>query len=73
MTPELKARIDADMAEVVGMDLPRMLGFLAGYTARFTDEISRGEATRDQIRGYADGALESLRRLTPGHAQDPRG
>ncbi len=61
MTPEIKARIDADMAEVVDMDLPRMLGFLAGYSARFAEEISRGEVTRDQIRRYADGALEAAR------------
>lgn len=58
ISDELRARIDADMARVPGMELGETLAFLAGYTARFDAEMRRGEVTRGQLRAYADAALE---------------
>lgn len=61
MTPEMKARIDADMASVPTMEFRTMLAFLAGYTARFDAEIRNGEVLREAIRAYADEALQRAR------------
>lgn len=61
MTPEIKARIDADMATVPGMSLRQALTFLDGYTARYDPEIRQGEVTRAAIRAYADEALRRAR------------
>lgn len=61
MTPEIKARVEADMALVESMDFRQRLTFLSCYTVRFDGEIRRGEATRDGIRAYADSILEVQR------------
>jgi hypothetical protein len=61
ISEELRARIDADMARVPGMGLAETLGFLAGYSSRFQDEIWRGEVTREEIRTYGDAALARAR------------
>lgn len=60
MTPEMRARITADMKAAAKMPFAEMLGFLSAYTARFDDEIRRGGVTRGQVRAYADRALEQV-------------
>jgi hypothetical protein len=56
ISDELRARIDADMARVPGMDLGESLAFLAGYSDRF-DEVFAGEVSRSELRAYADARL----------------
>lgn len=56
MTPEIKARIEADMARTTSMTLAELVGFLAGYSARFDAEIREGVVTREAVRAYADEA-----------------
>lgn len=61
MTPEIKARIETDMAATATMSLAQMLGFLDGYSARFDTEIREGTVTRASVRAHADEALERVR------------
>ena len=62
MTPEIRARIEADMAAASRMEFRELVGFLAGYSAKFDGKISRGEVLRESVRAYADEALERVRR-----------
>jgi len=58
---EIKARIDADMTAAAAMGFREMVGYLAGYSARFDAEINRGEVLRESVRAYADDALDRAR------------
>lgn len=58
---DIKARIAADMATVPAMEFREMLGYLASYSTKFSVEIQRGVVTREQVRAYADEALERAR------------
>jgi hypothetical protein len=62
MNAEIEARITADMEAAAGMELSALLGYLAGYTAKFDAEIARGEVTREGVRAFADRALERAHR-----------
>lgn len=61
MTPEIRAQIDSDMATAAAMPFREMVGYLAGYSARFDDDIRRGDVLREAIRAYADDALDQAR------------
>lgn len=62
--PEWQQRVDEDMARVPSMTLGETLGFLANYSHRtFGDQIQSGELLLEQVRVYADGALDRAREV----------
>lgn len=61
LSDALRARIDADMRRVLEMDFRQTVGFLASYTGTLSAEMLREGATVQEVRNYADAALERAR------------